>query len=62
MSLPAAPVAPDDAHWMGLALAEARAAGAAGEVPVGAVLVRHGQLVAVGRNAPVASHDPSAHA
>jgi len=62
MSLPAAPAVPDDAHWMTLALAEARAAGAAGEVPVGAVLVRNGQLIAVGRNAPVASHDPSAHA
>jgi tRNA(adenine34) deaminase len=62
MSLHAAPVAPDDAHWMALALAEARAAGAAGEVPVGAVLVRNGERVAIGRNAPVASHDPSAHA
>ncbi|MCU4119925.1 tRNA adenosine(34) deaminase TadA [Variovorax sp. N23] len=60
--LGAAPVAPDDAHWMALALAEARAAGAAGEVPVGAVLIRNGELVATGRNAPVASHDPSAHA
>ena len=47
---------------MALALAEARAAGAAGEVPVGAVLIRNGELIAVGRNAPVASHDPSAHA
>lgn len=62
MSLNATPVAPDDAHWMALAIAEARAAGAAGEVPVGAVLVRDGELVAVGHNAPVASHDPSAHA
>ena len=31
---------PDDAHWMRLALAEARAAAQAGEVPVGAVVVR----------------------
>ena len=51
-----------DAHWMALALAEARRAAEAGEVPVGAVLVRGGQLVATGRNAPVAQHDPSAHA
>lgn len=52
----------DDAHWMALALAEARLAAEAGEVPVGAVLVRNGQLVATGRNTPVAQHDPSAHA
>ncbi len=51
-----------DAHWMGLALAQARAAAEAGEVPVGAVLVREGRLVAAGRNMPVARHDPSAHA
>jgi tRNA(adenine34) deaminase len=51
-----------DAEWMALALAEARRAALAGEVPVGAVLVRNGRLVASGRNAPVASHDPSAHA
>lgn len=52
----------DDAHWMSLALAQARAAMAAGEVPVGAVLVKSGALVASGRNAPVAGHDPTAHA
>ncbi len=51
-----------DAHWMQLALAEARLAAEAGEVPVGAVLVKDGQLIASGRNAPVAQHDPSAHA
>ncbi|CAA2105292.1 tRNA adenosine(34) deaminase TadA [Variovorax paradoxus] len=54
--------APDDAHWMALALAQARLAAEAGEVPVGAVLVKDGQLVATGRNTPVAQHDPSAHA
>lgn len=47
---------------MRLALAEADAAKAAGEVPVGAVLVRNGVLVATGRNASVGGHDPSAHA
>ena len=52
----------DDAHWMGLALAEARRAGEDGEVPVGAVVVRDGQLIATGRNAPVRGHDPTAHA
>jgi tRNA(adenine34) deaminase len=51
-----------DEHWMQMALAEARAAAEAGEVPVGAVVVRNGALVASGRNAPVALHDPSAHA
>ncbi len=47
---------------MALALAEARLAAEAGEVPVGAVLVRNGQVIATGRNTPVAHHDPSAHA
>ena len=47
---------------MSLALAEARLAAAAGEVPVGAVLVKNGRLLATGRNTPVAQHDPSAHA
>jgi tRNA(adenine34) deaminase len=51
-----------DAQWMALALAEARRAGEEGEVPVGAVLVKDGALVASGRNAPVALRDPSAHA
>jgi tRNA(adenine34) deaminase len=51
-----------DAHWMGLALAQARLAAAAGEVPVGAVVIKDGQVIASGRNAPVASHDPTAHA
>ena len=47
---------------MGLALAQAREAQQAGEVPVGAVVVKDGQLVASGRNAPIAGHDPTAHA
>ncbi|SFM63886.1 tRNA(adenine34) deaminase [Variovorax sp. OV329] len=47
---------------MALALAEARAAMDAGEVPVGAVLVKDGAVLATGRNAPVAGHDPTAHA
>ncbi|MGJ7578854.1 tRNA adenosine(34) deaminase TadA [Variovorax sp. RHLX14] len=52
----------NDTDWMRLALAEARKAGESGEVPVGAVLVRDGVVVATGRNAPVTSHDPTAHA
>ena len=47
---------------MRLALAEALAAAAAGEVPVGAVVVKDGVVIGSGRNAPIASHDPSAHA
>ncbi len=51
-----------DRRWMNAALELADAAEAAGEVPVGAVIVRDGVLVGEGRNGPVASHDPSAHA
>jgi tRNA(adenine34) deaminase len=47
---------------MGLALEQARLAAAAGEVPVGAVIVRDGEVVGTGRNAPVGSADPTAHA
>ena len=52
----------NDEHWMGLALEQARLAAAAGEVPVGAVVVKDARLVATGRNAPIAGHDPTAHA
>jgi tRNA(adenine34) deaminase len=51
-----------DAAFMSAALAQARAAGASGEVPVGAVLVRGEQIIAASHNAPIASHDPTAHA
>ncbi len=51
-----------DGDFMQIALVQARAAAAAGEVPVGAVLVRSGQVIAVGGNAPIGQHDPSAHA
>ncbi|MDB5871533.1 MAG: putative bifunctional protein : haloalkane dehalogenase [Ramlibacter sp.] len=47
---------------MALALEQARLAAAAGEVPVGAVVVRDGQVIGTGRNAPVAASDPTAHA
>jgi tRNA(adenine34) deaminase len=53
---------PQDAQFMSLALAQARDAAAAGEVPVGAVVVRNGEVIATGRNAPVDTHDPTAHA
>lgn len=51
-----------DTVFMAQALAQARAAAAAGEVPVGAVVVRDGQVIATGRNAPIDAHDPTAHA
>ena len=53
---------PPDTHWMRLALAQAALAGQAGEVPVGAVVVKNGELIAVGHNAPIGQHDPTAHA
>ena len=52
----------NDDDFMGLALAQAREAGVAGEVPVGAVLVKDGRVLATGRNAPIAASDPTAHA
>ena len=47
---------------MRVALEHALAAGARGEVPVGAVLVHDSRIIAAGGNAPIASHDPTAHA
>ena len=44
------------------ALEQARKAQAAGEVPVGAVVVRGGEIVGAGFNAPISRHDPTAHA
>ncbi|MBK9239576.1 MAG: tRNA adenosine(34) deaminase TadA [Acidobacteria bacterium] len=49
-------------EWMREALALAREAAAAGEVPVGAVVVRDDVVIGRGRNGPVGSHDPTAHA
>jgi tRNA(adenine34) deaminase len=53
---------PDDEHWMGRALEEAARAARAGEVPIGALVVLDGRLLASGHNAPIARHDPTAHA
>ena len=52
----------EDIGFMQLALRQAQAAADAGEVPVGAVVVRAGQVIASGHNAPLASLDPTAHA
>lgn len=51
-----------DPDFMRLALEQASAAAAAGEVPVGAVVVRDGQVIASGYNQPVGTADPTAHA
>ncbi len=51
-----------DAAYMRVALERARAAAAAGEVPVGAVLVHGEAIIAAGHNAPISSLDPTAHA
>lgn len=52
----------DDERYMAEALALAREAWAAGEVPVGAVVVKDGEIVGRGYNAPISRHDPTAHA
>jgi len=52
----------DDACYMRLAITEARKAEALGEVPVGAVVVKDGTVIATGYNHPIATHDPTAHA
>jgi tRNA(adenine34) deaminase len=51
-----------DTDFMRLALDQAQFALQRGEVPVGAVLVRAGEVIAAGSNIPIATHDPSAHA
>jgi tRNA(adenine34) deaminase len=51
-----------DQTFMQRALELARAAAAAGEVPVGAVIVRHGEIIAEGSNRPIGTCDPTAHA
>ena len=51
-----------DRHFMQQALDQAKLAAAAGEVPVGAVLVRDGQVISTGFNQPITNSDPSAHA
>lgn len=52
----------DDLHFMRMAIEQGRLAQAAGEVPVGAVVVKNGRVLGVGRNSPIGLHDPSAHA
>jgi tRNA(adenine34) deaminase len=51
-----------DQQFMQQAIEQAQLAALAGEVPVGAVLVRDGQVIAKAFNKPITNHDPSAHA
>ncbi|MBC7499362.1 MAG: tRNA adenosine(34) deaminase TadA [Herminiimonas sp.] len=52
----------DDAIYMRQAIDQAHNAWALGEVPVGALVVRDGQIIATGFNQPIGTHDPTAHA
>jgi tRNA(adenine34) deaminase len=52
----------DDAFYMEQAIVQARRAEALGEVPVGAVVVKDGVVIATGYNHPIGTHDPTAHA
>ena len=51
-----------DDDFMALALDLAREAATLGEVPVGAIVVRDGEIIGRGRNQPIGRHDPTAHA
>jgi tRNA(adenine34) deaminase len=51
-----------DRQFMQQAIEQAHLAAIAGEVPVGAVLVRNGQVISKAFNQPITKHDPSAHA
>ncbi len=53
---------PPDEYGMRLALDQAHNAWLVGEVPVGAVILRNGKVVATGYNRPITTHDPTAHA
>jgi tRNA(adenine34) deaminase len=59
---PAAMRLQEDAAWMKLALEQARLAAAAGEVPVGALVIRDGQVLGRGHNRNLQENDPTAHA
>jgi len=56
------PVHSEDEYFMAMALEEAIKAGEEGEVPIGAVLVADGQMIARSHNRPIALSDPTAHA
>lgn len=51
-----------DEEWMQLAYQQAALAADQGEIPVGAILVSQNQIIGSGFNAPISTHDPTAHA
>lgn len=51
-----------DTEYMQVALQLAEQAALAGEVPVGAIVVKAGEIIGRGHNAPISRHDPTAHA
>ena len=51
-----------DQQYMRMAIEQAQLAAQSGEVPVGAVLVKDGQVISKAFNKPISNHDPSAHA
>ncbi len=56
------PFSASDQAAMRIAIDQARNAWLVGEVPVGAVVMRQGQVIATGYNRPITQHDPTAHA
>jgi tRNA(adenine34) deaminase len=52
----------NDAIFMQQAISQAHNAWALGEVPVGALVVKDGEIIATGFNQPIGTHDPTAHA
>lgn len=52
----------DDEKWMKIAIIQANLANSADEVPIGAVLIKDGQLISKSHNQPILKNDPTAHA
>ena len=52
----------EDEKWMKIAISEANLAINKGEIPVGAILIQDGKLIAKAHNQPILNHDPTAHA
>jgi tRNA(adenine34) deaminase len=52
----------NDEDYMQIAITLAKQAGANGEVPVGAIVIKNGKIIGRGFNQPISTHDPSAHA
>ena len=52
----------EDEKWMKIAISEANLAIDEGEIPVGAVIIQDGKLIAKAHNQPILNHDPTAHA